>query len=238
HSKGTKPVIPGVTLAVTNHSPAPSGCIGDPHSPSAADPPGDLHVIAQGLDGAKRSKKEALETAPGKTHCVPSDRVEYLLHLEGLDDKALWAASRAALTLVQDEMATAETDIPWSMRDAWPPQAIHAAERLIDRFVPKHQREEPYLQTGLQPITDPAVRDAFITFAAHAYDATFWRTDCAEVASLADEGTSFAIHLTESQRRTITAMIGENRIVTLAEWDNTHPSFWRSLIDLFTSPDK
>lgn len=177
-------------------------------------------------------------TAPCKTRCMPSDRVEYLLHLEDLDDEALWAASRAALTLVQDEMATAETDIPWSMRDTWPMHAVHAAELLIERFVPQRRRGEPYLQSGRQPTDDPAVRDAFITFAAHAYDATFWRHDRAEVASLADEGTSFAIHLTESQRQTITEMIGEDRIVTLAEWNRAHPSLWRSLLELLTTPEK
>src|SRR4051812_45795038 len=35
-TKAPRPVIPGVTPAVTNHSPAPSGCVGDPHSHSAA----------------------------------------------------------------------------------------------------------------------------------------------------------------------------------------------------------
>ena len=168
---------------------------------------------------------------------MPSDRVEYLLHLEGLEDEALWAASRSALSLVQHEMARAETDIPWSMRDTWPTQAVDAAELLRERFVPEHKREEPYLQTGAQLTADPAVREAFITFAARAYDATFWRHDHAEVASLSDEGTSFAIYLTESQRKTITEIIGEDRIVTLAEWNKTHPSFWRSLLDQFITPE-
>jgi hypothetical protein len=123
------------------------------------------------------------------------------------------------------------------MRDTWPRPAAEAAELLRERFVPEHKREEAYLQTGLQLTDDPAVRQAFITFAAHAYDASFWRHDHAGVASLADEGTSFAIHLTEAQRKTITEMIGEDRIVTLAEWNKTHPSFWRSLLGAFITPD-
>lgn len=163
--------------------------------------------------------------------------MECLLLLEGLGDEALWAASRAALSLVQDDIARAETDIPWSMRDTWPTHAVQAAELLRERFVPEHKRDEPYQQTGMQLTDDPAVRQAFIAFAAHAYDASFWRHDHAEVASLSDEGTSFAIHLTEYQRKTITKMIGEDRIVTLAEWNKTHPSFWRSLLERFSRPE-
>ncbi|MGO4604622.1 hypothetical protein AB4030_22075 [Terrabacter sp. 2YAF2] len=168
---------------------------------------------------------------------MPNDRVEYLLLLDGLDDEALWAASRAALSLVQHDIAKAETDIPWSMRDTWPAEAAGAAALLRDRFVPEHKRDEPYQQTGMQLTDDHAVRQAFITFAAHAYDASFWRHDHAEVASLADEGTSFAIHLTEDQRKTITEMIGDDRIVTLAEWNKTHPSFWRSLLERLSPPE-
>lgn len=164
---------------------------------------------------------------------MPSDRVEYLLFLEALNDEARWAASRAALSLVQGQMVRAATDIPWSIRDTWPKQALEAATLLRDRFVPEHQRDEPYFMSGVQSTVDPAVRDAFITFAAHAYDAQFWRRDHSEVASLADEGTSFAIYLTENQRKAITEMIGEERIVTVAEWNKTHPSFWRSLLDRF-----
>jgi hypothetical protein len=77
------------------------------------------------------------------TRFVPSDRAEYLLLLDGLDDAALRSASRAALNLVADDMATAETDIPWAMRDTWPPEVAEAAARLRDRFVPGHQQEEP-----------------------------------------------------------------------------------------------
>jgi hypothetical protein len=36
--------------------------------------------------------------------------------------------------------------------------------------------------------------------APHAYDVMFWRSDYADVASLADEGTSFAIWLTDDER--------------------------------------
>lgn len=93
------------------------------------------------------------------------------------------------------------------------------------------------MQTDVQLTADVAVREAFITFGAHAYDATFRRQDHTEVASLSDEGTSFAICLTESQRKTITAMIGEDRIVTLADWNKTRPSFWRSLLDPFVTPE-
>lgn len=153
--------------------------------------------------------------------------------LDGLESAALRSASRAALNLVADDMATAETDIPWAMRDTWPPEVAEAAARLRDRFVPEHQHQEPYMQTDVRSTADPAVRDDFITMAPHAYDATFWRSDYTQVASLSDEGTSFAIWLTDHQRDSIAELVGADRVVTLADWRRAHPSFWRMLLDQF-----
>lgn len=164
------------------------------------------------------------------TRVVPSDRLEYLLLLDGLDNDTLWAASRVALNLVEVDMATAQTDIPWSTRDTWPAEAVKAAARLRDRFVPEQDRQKPYMMTDVTSTEDPGTRDDFIAVAPHAYDATFWRSDYAEVASLADEGSCLAIWLADEDRETIAELIGADRVVALAEWNRSHPSLWRTFL--------
>lgn len=132
-----------------------------------------------------------------------------------------------ALTLVAAEMSRAETDIPWSMRNDWPPEVVVAASRLCDRFVPDSKRDDHYMQTGVRSTSDPEVRDDFISVAPHAYDATFWRRDYAEVASLSDEGTSCAIWLTDDQRNILADVVGADRVVSYEDWRRAHPSWWR-----------
>ena len=92
------------------------------------------------------------------------------------------------------------------------------------------------MQTGVQSTSELGVLADFISVAPHAYDATFWRSDSAEVASLSDEGMSFAIWLTDEGRETIAELIGADRIVTLAEWRRAHPPLWRSLLSRLTTP--
>jgi hypothetical protein len=158
---------------------------------------------------------------------VKDGRVEYLLLSEGLDAARRGVAVHQALTLVAAEMGRAETDIPWSMRNDWPPEVVVAASRLCDRFVPDSKRDDHYMQTGVRSTSDPGVRDDFISVAPHAYDATFWRRDYAEVASLSDEGTSCAIWLTDDQRNILADVVGADRVVRYEDWRRAHPSWWR-----------
>ncbi|MGY4771643.1 hypothetical protein ACXC9Q_32465 [Kribbella sp. CWNU-51] len=154
-------------------------------------------------------------------------RVEYLLLSDGLDAGKRGEAVHQALALVAAEMGRAETDIPWSMRNGWPSEVVDAAARLCDRFVPDSKRDDHYMQTGVRSTSDPGARDDFISVAPHAYDATFWRQDYAEVASLSDEGTSCTIWLTDDQRNILADVVGADRVVSYQDWRRAHPSWWR-----------
>jgi hypothetical protein len=158
---------------------------------------------------------------------VKDGRVEYLLLLDGLDAARRGVAVHQGLTLVAAEMGRAETDIPWSMRNEWPPEVVEAASRLCDRFVPDSKRDDHYMQTGVRSISDPGERDDFISVAPHAYDATFWGRDYGEVASLSDEGTSCAIWFTDDQRNILADVVGADRVVRYEDWRRAHPSWWR-----------
>jgi hypothetical protein len=155
---------------------------------------------------------------------VKDGRVEYMLLSDGLDFARRGVAVHGALTLVAAEMGRAETDIPWSMCSDWPPEVVEAASRLCERFVPDSKRNDHYMQTGVQSTSDSEVRDDFITVAPHAYDATFWRRDYGEVASLSDEGTSCAIWLTDDQRNVLADVVGAERVVSYEDWRRAHPS--------------
>lgn len=172
------------------------------------------------------------------TRGVNSGRTEYLLRLEGLDDPALGAASRTALTLVASEMGSAETDIPWATRDRWPAEVLEAASRLCDRFVQEGDRDDLYMQTGVRSVADRQVREDFITFAPHAHDASFRRDNCAEIASLSDEGTSFVIWLTDQQRAALAEVVGADRVISLSDWRRAHPSMWRRWLNRLASRDR
>ena len=162
---------------------------------------------------------------------MDTGRIEYVLRLELLDDSALGAAARAALLLVGAEVASAETDIPWASRDGWPADVVAAASRLCDRFVQAGDRDEHYMQTGVQSVADGQVLDDFMTVAPFAFDATFWRADGAEVASLADEGTSFVIWLSDEQRAGLVDVVGAAQIIPLSDWRRAQPTMWRTLLN-------
>ena len=154
-------------------------------------------------------------------------RVEYLLLSDGLDPARQRLAVHRALTLVAAEMGRADTDIPWSLRNDWPPEVVEAASRLCDRFVPDSRRGDTYMQTGVQSTSDPEVRNDFISVAPHAYGPTFWRRDYGEVASLSDEGTSCVIWLTDDQRNILADLVGADRVVSYADWRRAHPAWSR-----------
>lgn len=157
-----------------------------------------------------------------------NDRVEYLLRLDGMADAEVGSACRFALELVADEIARAETDIPWDEGDDWPAEVMDAASRLRDRFVPAHE-QGAYMQTGVRSTTDPDVRADFITFAPYALDAGFWGGGYGEVAHLNDEGSSVVTWLTDGQRRQLAERIGPDRVVTMTDWNAAHPSWLRRL---------
>lgn len=139
---------------------------------------------------------------------------ECILDHDDLDVAATAAACHAALTLIESQMATAETDIPWADRDQWPPEVVSAAVRLPE-FVPETARGEEYMLTDVTSVADPEVRADFIQLAPYAYDATFWRSDGSEIASLADEGDC-VVWLTKAQLDALTATLGAPQFTAVA----------------------
>lgn len=136
---------------------------------------------------------------------------------------------------MQDDIARAENDIPWSTRHTWPTHALQVIELLRKRFVSLHKREEPHQQTGVHFIEESGPPSRYhVGRARLGYFILVTRSRRSR--RLADEGTSFAIHRAQEQRKTITEMIGADRIVTLANWNKTHPSFWGSLLERFSPP--
>lgn len=162
---------------------------------------------------------------------VEMERIEYVLRLQGLADPDFAAACQTALRLVAEEMVIAETDIPWGVRERWPLEVLEAAGRLCDRFVHEGDRDDQYMQTGVRSVADRDVREDFIAFAPHAYDATFWRSGGGEVASLSDEGMSFVIWLTEQQRTALAEALGSGRVISLTDWRQAHPATWRKWLN-------
>lgn len=122
------------------------------------------------------------------------------------------------------------------VRGRWPADVVEAAIRLCDRFM--QERDVHYTQTGVRSVADRDVREDFITIAPHALDATFWRDDHSEVASLSDEGTSLVVWLTDQQRAVLAEIVGDDRVVSMSDWQLAHSSIWRRWLNRPTSPER
>ena len=90
------------------------------------------------------------------------------------------------------------------------------------------QRTRDYMMTEVQPLTDEQARHDFVIFGPYAYDATLW-AEGYSLASLADEGTSFVVSLTDEDRNALEHDVGLGRVVTLHDWRERHPSMLRRL---------
>lgn len=163
----------------------------------------------------------------------PLRRTEYVLHDDAWDDATRHAATDAALALIAPAATAASTDIPWDRRDSWPREVIKAAQRLDALVAREDAARQTYTQTGIMRLHDDQVRQDFVTFSPYAYDATIW-ADGEEVVSLADEGTSLVVALTDDQRDALTRVIGAGSLVTLQQWREQHPSALRRLLQRVT----
>lgn len=152
-------------------------------------------------------------------------KAEYLLLLDGMDKADLADCCQFALRLVEEDMHTAETDIPWCDHTSWPAEAEASAIRLRDRFVPP-EKQSGYMQTGVQSVRDMDVRRDFIAIAPYALDATFWSHGEGALASLSDEGTSFVILLTEGQAEVLREYVGYEHVASTAEFGKGLFSMW------------
>jgi hypothetical protein len=147
---------------------------------------------------------------------VKNLRVEYILDTDGMTEPKKQAACRSALEVIADDAATFETDIPWGMSAAWPPEVAGAAERL-QMVSPKRRREPDYGQTGVLTVDSDMTWAAFVAFAPWAFDAGVWSADHVQVASLSDSSDSIVLRLTDTQRAEVEASVG-HRLVPVTEW--------------------
>ncbi|GAB2692605.1 hypothetical protein [Thalassiella azotivora] len=166
---------------------------------------------------------------------VRGDRRKYVLDLDDLGPSEVSSRCRSALGLVAADIDSAETDLPWHHVQDWPDDVRAAAERLRDRFVEVVARNSEYMQTGVRTVTDAATRRHFVAVAPYAYDATFWHVDGRPLAELADEGQACVLTLTDEQRTSAALQLGEERVISLADWRRAHPSLMRRLLDRVTA---
>lgn len=160
---------------------------------------------------------------------MPVRRAEYVLFGKGEDEATRLAATGQALAFVAPDATDSQTDIPWHLRDSWPPAIAHAAPRLRAHFVREDKWADDYMRTDIVPLADDVVRSDFVTFAPYAYDATIWAGG-EVLATLADEGTSLIVALTDEQRDVLEADGGLGHVVTLTEWRERHPSTLQRLL--------
>jgi hypothetical protein len=155
-------------------------------------------------------------------------RTEYVLDSTGWDDATLHAAAAQALSLLRPVATKAQTDIPWTRPEHWPPDVLEAAERLRDRHVSQDARHKNYMCTDEVDLVDEQDRDDFLTFAPHALDATIWGPE-GELAEVSDRGWSLVVSLTASEAEALGRTLEPGRLMTLEEWHSSRPSIRRSV---------
>ncbi len=88
--------------------------------------------------------------------------------------------------------------------------------------MPESEKARGYTQTGLQRLDEQARQD-FVTFVPYAYDASLFVGED-DLISLADEGTSLGLSLTDDERNALEKIVGAGRVVTLRERRRRQPS--------------
>jgi hypothetical protein len=124
---------------------------------------------------------------------------------------------RFVIDLLTPDAVKYECDVPLSQQATWPAAVREAASVLSSLRPPKKRDGTAYRQTGVQERGDDAVWDAFIIFAAYAYDASVWNASGRDLVHLADEGTSFVARLTDEEADLIRTK-HDVSVVPLKEW--------------------
>jgi hypothetical protein len=113
-------------------------------------------------------------------------------------------------------VAQFECDLPVSQSD--PPEVQQAAAALL-RVALKASLPMP--ATGILKAGDPAVWEAFVTFAPYALDGSAWTVggDGRPAVSFSDVGTAVSVRLDADQhRRLLEAQPATAELVPDAEW--------------------
>jgi len=123
-------------------------------------------------------------------------------------------ALRQCLRLIEGNVWQFECDLPDGESD--PPEVQLAASTLTtvarwpDRIPPA---------TGTLKPGDPAVWEAFVTFAPFALDGSVWtHGDGRPVVSFSDQGTSIAVRLDSDQAQRLSDLVAPAQLVPVKEW--------------------
>lgn len=146
------------------------------------------------------------------------DRIRYVLDGDGLSEDDQVAACRAILSVVEHEVASFETDLPFSAASEWPDEVVRAAIYLSSVKPAGRGENDSYRRTGEVPRSDKAAWAAFLVVAPYAYDATAWAGDGKALLYLADAASSVIAALTSEQVALLSETVGVDVLVTLKEW--------------------
>lgn len=147
-------------------------------------------------------------------------REEFVVDTHGLSRARKVEICRFALGLVAGDATRFETDMPFSRASKWPDAVRTAANRLARHSSGRRGQNEGYRSTGMVSAADSEDWNSLVTFACYAYDASVWGIH-GELASLADEGDSLALHLTHEDREAFVRFAPEVALVPAKQWKRT-----------------
>ncbi len=126
-------------------------------------------------------------------------RDKYVVETDGLSTSERADVCRELLALAAPEVATFETDIPWSMAEEWPSEVREAAEHLSSLREPRRGEDRLYRRTGVRNNDQVGAWDAFVAFAPYAFDASAWGQGAHRLVALADCAQSIVVRLSGDQ---------------------------------------
>lgn len=147
-----------------------------------------------------------------------SDRIRYVLDADALSEEDQVAACRAILNLVEHEVSSFETDLPFSAASEWPHEVVRAATYLSSVKPAGRGENDSYRRTGEVPRSDDAAWAAFLVVAPYAYDAAAWADDGQTLLNFADAASSVIAALTSEQVAQLSETMGADVLITLKEW--------------------
>lgn len=149
---------------------------------------------------------------------MTENRVRYVIDARGLDSRQRLRTTYETIDLLTHELASAECDLPWSVRDDWPTPVQDAATRLRDTCVPVAEHNETHMTIAETVFGDPGTKRDFVLLAPYTYFARFWDASHHEVVDLNDQNTSNTWVLTAEQRDTLALLVEPHRVVDLSSW--------------------
>lgn len=146
------------------------------------------------------------------------NRDQYVVDSYGMTRDQEIAVCQCALTLVEAEADTFETDIPMASLEGQSEEVLSAARDLSTHAKGRAGQNEQYRATGVISARNAEDWKAFVTFGAHAYDATAWSKSEGELVSLADQGTSLVVHLLPQEHTALEKLAGTERVIPMRQW--------------------